>query len=426
MNSHIHRRSPLPLHHPFRLLWVALPALVLGSILVVSSNQGAVRADDPIATPPGLMAKPGPPPVHALGAAAREAWEWEVVRLVNEERTSRGIPPLKRHDALDTAAYGHSQDMGLHDFVSHTGSDGSTVGTRVLAAGYTGSTWIGENIAAGHSSPDMVMYDPDWGWMNSPGHCANILSANYREIGMGYYYDAGDTYPGGSWGYGHYWTQDFGSRSDTGCTDVYPVIINNEAYSTTNLTVQLYIYGPGDATHMRFRNEGDAWPDDWETYCPIRENWTLAAGSTNPRTVYAQVRNSSHTYEASDDITYLGADPILSVHPTSVTFLTEQGSGTCIPGTHAIQVSNASGGTLDWDATKNGSWFDIQKGSNGITVTCVGSIVDDFSPGTQAGSVTVTAEDAQNSPQTVTVRLIVTDEISSLYLPGVARNQSNP
>jgi uncharacterized protein YkwD len=48
------------------------------------------------------------------------------------------------------------------------------------------------------------------GWMNSSGHRANILNCNYTEIGIGYYYQADDTYPGGSWGYRHYWTQDFG------------------------------------------------------------------------------------------------------------------------------------------------------------------------------------------------------------------------
>ena len=411
----------LLLRRPMHLMCMFLPALALGLVLVAMSEQGLVHGQDPVTAPPALTAEPDTPPVHALGTADREAWEWEVIRLVNQERTDRGIPPLKRNDALDTAAYGHSQDMGDNDFMSHTGSDGSTFVTRAVAAGYTSWIWLGENIAAGQSSPHMVMYDPLYGWMSTTGHRENILNANFREIGMGYYYDDGDTYPGGSWGYQHYWTQNFGSRSG-----VYPVVINNEAYSTTNLTVELYVFGPSDATQMRFRNEGDNWPDDWETYQPVRQNWSLATGSTATRTVYAQVRNGSQTFEASDDIYYFGTDPVLSVSPSSVTFLTEQGSGACTPGASVVHVSNVGGGTLDWDATQDGNWFDILTGSDDITVTCMGSIVDDFGLGTQSGDITVAAPGAQNSPQTVSVRLVVTEEIYDTWLPSATRNHSDP
>jgi len=418
-----------------RLVWVVLPALALGLILIALSEQGLVHGEDPATAPPALIAEPDTPLVHALGTADREAWEWEVIRLVNQERTNRGIPPLKRNDALDMAAYGHSQDVGGdnyldHDSYDYNGSSWSQVqawADRVRSF-YLGGTYIAENIAFGHTSPASVMS----AWMASEYHRRNITSTNHTEIGIGYYYDATDSDnvyipvndPGKQYGNGpyyHYWVQDFGNRSG-----VYPVIINNEAYSTTNPTVELYIYGPSDATQMRFRNEGENWPDDWETYNSVRQNWSLATGSAITRTVYAQVRSGSQTFEASDYIYYSGTDPVLSVSPSSVTFLTKQGSGTCTPGTNVIHIPNAGGGTLDWDATRDGSWFDIVTGSNDITITCIGSIVDDFGLGTQTGDITVTAESAQNSPQAVSVRLVVAEGTYNTYLPSVIRNHTNP
>lgn len=396
-----------------------LLCLILVSGLVLITPGGLVRADDPVTAPTGLVIEPGLPPIRALDADDQEAWEWEVIRLVNEERASRGIPPLKRNDALDTAAYGHSQDMGVNDFVSHTGSNGSSVSDRVEAAGYTNHEYLGENIAAGQSSPDEVMYHPTWGWMNSDVHRENILKSGFREIGMGYYYDTDD-----SLGYYHYWTQDFGSRFG-----VYPVIINSEAYSTTSHAVQLYVYGPPDAQQMHFSNNDTSW-SDWETY-NTDKTWTLAAGSTGTRTVYVEVRKvDSSIYKVSDDIYYVatGLEPVLSVDPTSVTFLTKQGSGACVPVTHVVRVSNDGGGTLDWDATESSAWFEIlpDHGTNTIAVTCVGSVVKNYGLGEQIGALTVTATGAQNSPQTVSATLIVVEEIYTTYLPSVMRNHSSP
>jgi uncharacterized protein YkwD len=409
------RQSCLALCHSIRLFCLIGLALALGLVLLASGGQGPARADGPVATPPGLAIEPDAPPVRALGAADRQAWEWEVVRLVNQERASWGIPPLKRNGALDAAAYGHSQDMGVNDFFSHTGSNGSSLSERLQAAGYTNRYWSGENIAAGHDSPAAVMA----AWMKSDGHRANILRLEFREIGVGYYYDAGDTYPGPSWGYEHYWTQDFGSRYD-----VYPVIINSEAYSTTSRSVQLYVYGPSGAQQMRFSNNGTNW-STWETYSTAK-TWTLVEGSTGARTVYAEVKKDAQTYQASDDIHYVAADPLLSIEPTAVTLLSEQGSGVCHPAAPVVQVSNAGGGVLNWNASESSDWFNIAKSANTITVTCISSVVKSYSISERAGAITVTAVGAPNSPQSVTVTLIVAQEIHSIHLPLAAHHYSSP
>ncbi len=99
------------------------------------------------------------------------------------------------------AARQHSTDMGVNDVWSHTGSDGSSPGDRISAAGYGSSHW-GENIAAGHNSPEAVMNT----WMNSPGHRENMLTCAFQHIGVGYHYQIND---GGTYGYRYYWTQIF-------------------------------------------------------------------------------------------------------------------------------------------------------------------------------------------------------------------------
>jgi uncharacterized protein YkwD len=126
-----------------------------------------------------------------------------VVDLINDERVVAGCAPLQVNSKLVAAAQGHSEDMAINDFFSHTGSDGSSFVNRIEAQGYSWSTG-GENIAAGYGTAAAAVN----GWMNSSGHRANILNCNYQETGVGYYYLANDT---GSVNYNRYWTQVFAS-----------------------------------------------------------------------------------------------------------------------------------------------------------------------------------------------------------------------
>jgi uncharacterized protein YkwD len=104
---------------------------------------------------------------------------------------------LSWHCTLEDVAYAHSRDMGDHNFFSHTGSDGLTVGDRVSNAGYDWSA-AGENIAAGQQTIDSVMA----AWLDSPGHCANIMRPLFTEFGMASYSVTGSDYR-------IYWTQVF-------------------------------------------------------------------------------------------------------------------------------------------------------------------------------------------------------------------------
>ena len=107
---------------------------------------------------------------------------------------------LRWQDNITQAALRHSDDMQSGNFFSHTGSDGSSAGQRMTAAGYSWRAW-GENIAAGQSSVSSVVT----GWMNSPGHCANLMNPGFTDIGVA-------CVKGGSGNtYGTYWTMDLGT-----------------------------------------------------------------------------------------------------------------------------------------------------------------------------------------------------------------------
>ncbi|MFF8669848.1 CAP domain-containing protein [Streptomyces sp. NPDC015242] len=119
-----------------------------------------------------------------------------VTDLTNRARTRAGLPPLAVDALLTAAARAHSADMVARAFYAHTAPDGSRPGDRAAAAGSTLRA-IGENIACGQRSPADVVE----GWMNSPGHRANILRPEFTRIGIGFAC-------GGR--AGTYWTQMFG------------------------------------------------------------------------------------------------------------------------------------------------------------------------------------------------------------------------
>jgi serralysin len=126
----------------------------------------------------------------------------QVVALTNQFRAENGLAPLALNAELSNTAQFHSQDLASQDYFSHTGKNGSSPWDRAEMFGY-GMTAMGENIAAGQTTPAAVVE----GWKNSPGHRANMLNASYTEIGVGYEFWVADT---GSVNYSHYWTQFFG------------------------------------------------------------------------------------------------------------------------------------------------------------------------------------------------------------------------
>lgn len=120
------------------------------------------------------------------------AYEREVVRLTNVERVKNGLPELQMDSKLSEVAWYKSMDMQTIGYFSHTSPTYGSPFDMMTKFGisYTGA---GENIAYGFPSASSVVN----GWMNSPGHRANILRKEFTHIGVGYYQT------------GHYATQMF-------------------------------------------------------------------------------------------------------------------------------------------------------------------------------------------------------------------------
>jgi hypothetical protein len=145
-------------------------------------------------------------------ATAASQYDAELLRLTNLERQKAGVPALRLSNKLNQAAQNHADDMAKNNYFSHTGLNGSKPSDRAKAAGYNYS-YIGENIAAGHSTPADTIQQ----WMNSQGHRENILNSNYTEIGFGYSFSNSSDYQ-------HYWVQVFGKSNGTTPTNTTPAI----------------------------------------------------------------------------------------------------------------------------------------------------------------------------------------------------------
>ena len=112
----------------------------------------------------------------------------QVIQLVNQARSQGRVcgnqrfnaaSPLSANASLNSAAQVHSSDMARTRRMSHTGSNGSSMGQRATQAGYQWRA-IAENVAAGQKTPNDVVQ----AWLKSPGHCANIMNSNYQDGGV--------------------------------------------------------------------------------------------------------------------------------------------------------------------------------------------------------------------------------------------------
>ncbi len=109
-----------------------------------------------------------------------------VFERINAERTQRGLQSLKRHGDLAMLARTHSGNMVRHNFFSHRDHEGMNPQQRCARYFPRLVAAVGENIASHYgASPEEVAGSLMTGWMNSPGHRANILSGKYSHVGVG-------------------------------------------------------------------------------------------------------------------------------------------------------------------------------------------------------------------------------------------------
>lgn len=177
-------------------------SLFLAALLASCGGGGGGGTDEVSVTSGGADNGAAQPLSCASAVAAAQA-----LAMINATRASErqcgstfyaAAPPLRWNDALLVAATAHSADMASNNFFSHVGSSGSSPATRVAAAGYRGSA--GENIAANFDPMDAVFKV----WLDSPGHCANIMNPQYQDYAVAC---VGST----TARYRTYWTQAFGT-----------------------------------------------------------------------------------------------------------------------------------------------------------------------------------------------------------------------
>lgn len=160
-----------------RRLRFLLPALALLATLTGLSTASANAAS----AGPCRGAHLKPSRTHAV--AVRHA----TLCLLNRQRAAHGLPRLREHRSLSTAATRYARLMVVQRFFAHVSPAGSTMASRIKRTSYLDhkrSYALGENIAWGSgrlATPARIVN----AWMHSAGHRANILNGSFREIGIG-------------------------------------------------------------------------------------------------------------------------------------------------------------------------------------------------------------------------------------------------
>jgi uncharacterized protein YkwD len=170
---------------------VLLAVVCLVGALAVGSTAAAAKPTGTAAL--RAWSKVSPAKARTIQVAQRlrrrttvySAYESNVVQQINDERSRHGLRSLRLSLRLSAAAEYHSRQMGRRGFFEHESPDGSAFWKRVerfyQSSGYR--YWsVGENLL--WSSPGIGVAGAVRAWMNSPGHRANILSREWREVGL--------------------------------------------------------------------------------------------------------------------------------------------------------------------------------------------------------------------------------------------------
>lgn len=317
-------------HHPYRKVRPLAALLVL--ILLFISQFAFPRS------------------AHAQQDATLFRSEMQTLYLVNLQRRQAGLAPLAWNAEMTESARWFARDaveaLGP-GYCGHSDSLGRNSGQRIRDAGYIGYGSTAENAMCGYLPPENTVQ----GWLNSPAHRANMLNPDMREFGAGYYRNAAGT---------GYVVLDLAYDRDYA-----PVVIDDEALTTVDRTVRLYIYdqdtgdgwgGVGPTLEMMISNSSDFAGAQWEPYA-AEKDWTLDAGE-GWRTVYVKSRDRLGQVTVVHDSIYLGSSaPDAALSLDYATHVDDGFSLRGLPGgyTH-IQFS------LNWLADNSDDNFQLLEG----------------------------------------------------------------
>ena len=146
-----------------------------------SSGGGGIWANFSSAFSSGE--KPAPPSQNSGDEAATSLDANEALRLVNEYRSSKGLPALSLDGHATAAAELLVKDMASHDHMSHVGPNGADLPKRLTMAGYRFRV-AAENVSVGQKSFAQIVD----GWKNSAPHSRNLLLPEAKHMGIAYEY----------------------------------------------------------------------------------------------------------------------------------------------------------------------------------------------------------------------------------------------
>lgn len=242
-------------------------------------------------------------PLPAIAQEPDPIAAWQI--LINQARLDEGLAPYGFSSLLTAAAQRHADDLAAHQIWSHTGSDGSTPKQRIAEAGYAAWTWnsgeliAGENFWTGNGTIDDAMTF----FLDDPPHRDNLLSATYREIGVGVATDEVGR---------NYYVLDFGSRPN-----VLPIFINDGAASTDDPQIALRLTNEearpggegatfmGQAIEIRISNEPQFDDLPWQSWASLVP-WNIP-DEPGEHIIYVQFRDAASRTAASADTIFLGA-----------------------------------------------------------------------------------------------------------------------
>ena len=242
-----------------------------------------------------------PAPAHAQSVAPTDLFynEVQTVYLINLERRTAGLPPLRWNAELTTSARVFAEDVVANQpagYCGHIDSAGRTPGERMQLAGFTKLAAWGENSVCGYTTPEAAVR----AWMRSDSHRQNLLNSRFREVGIGY--ALSDAYRG-------YIVADLALDATYA-----PVIIENDAPATTTSTVQVYVYdqvtragftGQGASVEMMLANDPNFTDAVWQPYT-AETTWQLTDGD-GWKTVYVKTRDAIGRTVVAQDTIHFGA-----------------------------------------------------------------------------------------------------------------------
>lgn len=227
--------------------------------------------------------------------------EAQLIHQANLARVQEGAPPLRWNSELSSVARWFAYHS-VQDHDSYCGHEDLVYGTiedRIKGVGYVNGQAWGENVSCSYADPNAVIES----FLRSDGHRENLLNPIYRETGVGYYKHETDS-------------RGYVVQVLTYDQSYAPVIIENEAVTTTNSDITLYIFsheqhdgfgGYEPATEMMIANEPNFVNSRWEPFSN-EKRWSLGTG-TGWRTVYVKTRDVLGRSSLAYDTIYLGADP---------------------------------------------------------------------------------------------------------------------